>query len=126
MFIRIYESYRGNPLYREKARDVLSDVYAAKGQGYVIKLLQSSERPEKPCFDSHIGWPGSKPLPPKEEWCDTIKSESEWCRAAHVLLFDRDGPPAEAPDSMLFVRYCRPMQVMPYYFDHEYLENLDG
>ena len=108
VLIRIYESYRDNPSLHVEAGNMLLSVYLAGGKEYVIKLLQPAMRPQKPCFDTHVGRAKGEEWPPKEEWCDTIKIQSEWCRAADVLWSDDNGRTPGAPPIELFARYCGP------------------
>ena len=116
VFIRIYESYRDVPALQREARHVLLRVYLAEGQEYVRNLFQTSERPQKPCFDSHVGWPAEVEFPPKEEWCDTVRFQSDWCRAAHVLLSQGYRPPEISPLTPI-ARYCGPYRGIRYVYD---------
>ena len=111
---RVYESYRDSHPKGNEARSALRRVYRAQGQAYVIGLFLSSERPTLPCIDGDTLLDSETESALPERLCSTVKYQSEWCRAAHVLLFDRDGPPAEAPDYAQFAHYCGELRVRHY------------
>ena len=120
VFIRIYESYRASPSLQMEARSALLDIYLAEGKAYVINLLQSTQEPQKPCYNAHGGYSPSVERPPKEEWCDTIRIASEWCRAVQVLWSDSSGRPSEAPTIDEFARYCGPYKGVTYIHSDSY------
>ena len=113
VLVRVYERYRDTPSDAERARDILNMVYLAKGQEYVLDLFRASEQPNEPCFDGGTLVPDTG-LPPPEKMCSSVKYESEWCRAAYVLLFDPKGPICGSPDFSQFVRYCGQLHARPY------------
>ena len=116
VFIRIYERYRSNPSTYDKAFSALVDVKYANGKDYVIDLYRSTERPQKPCFDLAYRQPDVV-VPPEDEWCMNVREKSEWCRAADVLRWDREGWQIIAPDNREYVKYCGLRRLNPSYDD---------
>ena len=120
VFIRIYESYRASPSLQKEAGSALLDIYLAEGRAYVINLFQSTQKPQRPCYDPHGNWSPGVERPPKQEWCDTISIQSEWCRAADVLRSDSSGRLPEAPSIDVFARYCGPYEGLIYIHSDSY------
>ena len=117
VFIRIYERYRANPSMHDKAYSALLDVKYANGMDYVIDLYRSTEQPEKPCFDTVLTRQPDVVVPPEDEWCMNVREKSEWCRAADVLRWDREGWQIIAPDNREYVKYCGLRRLNPSYDD---------
>ncbi len=97
VFIEAYESLVTVDFKR--ARSALYSVLHTGGEDYVWKVFNSSEPPEKPCWDAGQGIPvpvgmQRPPTPPKEQWCPYKKST--WCAAGDLLvLFGENKPDPE-------------------------------
>ena len=115
VLIRVYESYRDDPALAEKAGRVLRHAYYAGGEDYVVELLRTSERPPRPCFQGGQLVRRGEVIPPEEEWCFRVRDESEWCRAADVILWEYRRLPVEGPATSMFLRYCGEWRLLPSY-----------
>ena len=96
IFIEAYESLVSVDFSR--ARSALYSVLHTGGEDYVWQVFNSSEPPEKPCWDAGQAITVLRgmqrpptPTPPKEQWCPY--KTSTWCAAGDLLVLFGENKP---------------------------------
>ena len=94
IFIEAYESLVSVDF--ERAHSALSSILRMGGEDFVWQVFNSSEPPEKPCWNAGLGVPVPRgmqlpPAPPKEQWCPYKKST--WCAAGYMLVLYGENKP---------------------------------